>query len=202
MRRALAFVAAALLAGCGETPAGQALRQAFVAPPEPVLALPAEGPALLLTAPRQAVLLPVPSGGPRRIWRASAEGGGIAIGTDGARVTATAGFAQMMTANRVEGADPLAEPAALAGREVPLRRVVDLSGADRDPAGMRFGVMLDCTLRAARQDGVLAVEERCAGAGIGFVDRWWFDTTGRRLLRSEQWAGEGVPVLAFEPRGM
>ncbi|MGG5811905.1 YjbF family lipoprotein [Falsiroseomonas sp. CW058] len=185
--RLIPAAAALLLAGCGmpwdRAPAPDAA-------PGPV----AGGPALLLSAPRQAVLRPLPGAGPRRIWRAEE---GIAIETEGARVTATAGLGPMLMSTRFEGPDPLEDPAALLRAPAAARRLVDLSGADRDPAGMRFGLTLDCTLRAREEAEAILVEERCTGGGTGFTNRFWISPAGGAVLRSEQWVGDGLAPLAF-----
>jgi hypothetical protein len=158
-----------------------------------------EGPALLLGGPRSAVLPLAQAEGPRRLW-SSAEG--IAIATDGPRVVGTAGLGPMLLANRPEGPDPLADPLALDGREARQRRVLDLSGPDRDPATMRFGVVLNCTL-AGRADGAaLLVEERCAGERIGFANRYWVDRGTGAVTRSEQWGGEEMPMLRITLSGV
>ncbi len=193
MRRACSALALVLLAGCGDTPLAEALR----ARPE---ALPVvqrvPGPALIVQGGRQPVtFVAVQATGARRLWRAD---GGLAMATDGARIVATAGLGQMLVATRLDGADPLEDPAALLGRQATSRRVVDLQGAARDPASMRFGVALECRLEG-RQDGAfVVVSERCAGGGIGFTNRFWAPVEGGAVVRSEQWVGEGVPMLSVE----
>ncbi|WP_270938660.1 YjbF family lipoprotein, partial [Falsiroseomonas oryzae] len=158
----------------------------------------AEGPALLMLTPRRVVLEPVSGAGTRRVWRGD---GNLALATEGARVVGTAGFAQMVMATRFDGPDPLEDPRALLGREASARRTVDLSGADRDPATMRFGVLLDCTLRGREEGGWILVEERCTGGGLSFANRFWAEPERGAVLRSEQWAGEGVGVMTLELRG-
>jgi hypothetical protein len=109
-------------------------------PPEP------DGAALRLwLGSRRAHAMLVQATGERRLWRTP---GGFAVATDGARVVATAGLAQALTATHQEGADPLATPKALLARSRSLRRQVDIGTADRQPGGMRFGLLLDCRLRA------------------------------------------------------
>jgi hypothetical protein len=191
-----AFGLAALLGGCGDTPAGQALRGATpAAAPAPA---PIPGPHVVLLAPRRAVLLPVSGSAGRAIWRGEASN--IAIATEGPRIVATAGLRQMLMATRFEGPDPLDAPLALRGTEAFARRSVDLAGNERDPATMRFGVALECRLTGRDEEGWLMVEERCSGGG-GFTNRFWVQPETGAVLRSEQWAGDEVGLLAVEMRG-
>jgi len=181
-----------LLAACGDTPAGQALRGARPAPP---VAVAVQGPALVMTAPRPAVLRPVP--GMAGLWRSE---DGIAVQVNHGRVVATAGLGTVLMATRFETPDPLANPRALVGREVPARRSVDLSGPDRDPETMRFGVALACTLRGTAEGEWIVVEERCTGEGGAFVDRFWADPASGRIRRSEQRAGFMPSAVVLEQR--
>lgn len=191
------FLLPLLLAACGDTPLAEAWRMGE-APAIPGTTVPADGPALLLLAPRRAVLLPVQEGSVRRLWRSE---DGIVIATEGARIIATAGLGQMVMASRMEGEDPLEDPRALLGTEATARRVVDLAGADRDPASMRFGLVLDCRLRGHADAGWLVVEERCTGGRLGFTNRFWIQPESGAVRRSEQWAGDGLPLLVTEMRG-
>ncbi|WP_135467616.1 YjbF family lipoprotein [Crenalkalicoccus roseus] len=193
---------ALVLAGCGETP-WSGLR-ASLSPPAalPAIGVP-EGPALRLTlggrASHAALLQEL---GERRLWRTDS---GFVVATDGARVVATSGLAEVLAATRFEGPDPLAHPAALLGRGAAARRLVDLMRADRDPKGMRFGVEIECRLRAfpTAEAGLLLVEERCRGGGRGgFTNRFWVEEEGGAVLRSEQWIGPGLPPLVLEPLGI
>jgi hypothetical protein len=190
-----ALLLLALPAGCGDTPAAQALRRVQPAP----VVVQVQGPALVLLAPRRAVLQQVSGAGPRRLWRGIEAS--IAIATEGARVVGTAGFRQIVMATRFEGADPLDDPRALVGREAFARRSVDLAGEDRDPAGMRFGVQLECALRGREEAEWIVVEERCTGGGAGFTNRFWVDPVAAAVLRSEQWAGDETGLLTVEYRG-
>ena len=63
-------------------------------------------------------------------------------------ITATAGFRQYVAATHFDGPDPLANPAELLDRTAAARRLVDLQEPDGGPDGMRFGLALDCRLRA------------------------------------------------------
>jgi len=182
-----------LLAGCGDTPTADALRAFRAAPPTEAASV--EGPALLLLAPRRAVLQPVSGAGQRRLWRGD---GGIAVATEGARIVGTAGFAQMVMGTRFEGPDPLDDPRALVGRDARMRRTVDLATSDRDPSSMRFGVVLDCALTGIEQGDWILVEERCPG---GVTNRFWADAETGVVWRSEQWAGDGV-VLSIQMQGI
>ncbi len=138
--------------------------------------------------------------GERRLWRTDA---GFVVATDGARVVATAGLREMLAATRFDGPDPLQNPQALLGRAAPARRLVDLMTADRDPAGMRFGVEIECRLRAqpTTDPAVLLVEEGCRGPGGRFTNRFWVEAEGGAVLRSEQWIGPRLPLLTLEPAG-
>jgi hypothetical protein len=187
------------LAACGQTPAAEALRMATV-PAAPVAEPPAEqGPSLLLQGPRQVVLVPAAGAGARQVWRGP---GNVALATDGARVVATAGLAQMVMATRFDGHDPLEDARALAGREARARRTVDLAGTDRDAGSMRFGLVLDCTLRGRAEGGWLVIEERCASDEVAsFTNRFWADPATGIVWRSEQWAGDGVAMLSVQLRG-
>lgn len=182
------------LAGCGGLPS---LSRREAAPPE---ALPPPGlPALRITlGPRRALLTLAQRSGERRIWR----GEGIAIATEGARITGTAGLGQLFSLVRTEGADPLAGDArALQAGEARLRRLFDLAPEDRDPAGMRFGLSVECRLSATRGPEVVEVEERCAGSGLAFTNRFRLDPADGSVLRAEQWVGDAVPPLVTEPAG-
>jgi hypothetical protein len=190
--RLSAILLAAALAGCGDTPAGEAMRQAFApgaAQPAPVVV---QGPALVLLAPRRAVLWPASAGGPRRLWRGEE---GIAVATEGPRVVATAGLGQMLMATRLDGPDPLEDPRALLAGPAAARRQVDLSAPDRDPATMRFGLVLDCTLAARAEAEWIVVEERCTAGETAFTNRFWAPAAGGAVTRSEQWAGEAGPLV-------
>jgi hypothetical protein len=140
--------------------------------------------------------------GSRRMWRAP---GGVIVATDGARVVGTAGLPQMVMATRFDGGDPLADPRALLARSAEARRLVDISGAARDPASMRFGIAFDCRLRAAEtEDGFILVEERCRVPGFSpVVNRFWADRETGAIGYAEQWIGPGLGPLAldFEPAG-
>ena len=183
-----------LLSACAQTPAGEATRLAAVTEAAPV-----QGPSLLLSGPRQAVLVPAGGTAARQIWRGA---GNIALQTDGARVVATAGLAQSVMATRLDGPDPLEDPRALVGREATARRTVDLAGADRDPASMRFGLTLECVLRGRAEGGWILVEERCGGDVAAFTNRFWAEPATGLVRRSEQWAGDAIAPLALQWRGM
>jgi hypothetical protein len=197
----LAVSLAAALAACGDTPAGEALRSLApgAAEPRAEAASPApQGPGLMLLSPRRVLLVLVSEAGDRRLWRGA---GNVALATEGARVVATAGLARMVMATRFDGPDPLDDPRALVGQEARARRTVDLSGADREPGSMRFGVALDCTLRGQAEAGWILVEERCRGGGLNFTNRYWAEATSGTVRRSEQWAGDGIGPLVIEARG-
>lgn len=197
-RRILPAWLALALAGCGDTPAGEALRDSLMPPPIQAAALPA-GPALLVSGGRWPTAFAlVQDAGGRRLWRAE---GGIALATDGARIVATAGLGQMLVATRFEGPDPLEDPRALLGRSAAARRTVDLQGAARDPASMRFGLLLECRLDGRAEAGFVLVTERCAGAAGGFTNRFWAAPATGAVQRSEQWVGDEVPTLAVEAIG-
>jgi hypothetical protein len=187
----LALLLAALLGGCA-MPSLEGLRTALPgrAAPEPVV----DGPAVVMLAPRQVALRPIGPEGPRRIWRGE---GNIAIETAGPRVVATAGLPRQLLYTRFESPDPLDDPGSLAGREATARRLVDVGDAGRDPAAMRFGLLLDCTLGARPEADWLLVEERCTGSGLAFTNRFWADPATGRIARSEQWAGDGMPPLSL-----
>lgn len=181
-----------LVSACGATPAGDAPRLAGAPAADPA---PARGPALLLTAPRQAILAPLEGGGTRQIWRGT---GNIALQTEGARVIATAGLPQSVMATRLDGPDPLADPRALVGRAATARRTVDLAGADGNPASMRFGLTLVCELRGHAEGGWILVEERCDGAAAPFTNRFWADPATGQVWRSQQWAGDAIAPLSLQ----
>jgi hypothetical protein len=195
--RLTALLLLPLLAACGQTPAAEALRMT-TARPQAATAAPVQGPSLLLQGPRLAVLVPASGTGTRQVWRGDDN---IALATDGARVVGTAGLQQTVMATRFDGPDPLEDARALAGREAPARRTVDLAGSDRDAGSMRFGVVLDCVLRGRADAGWLLVEERCAGAVPSFTNRFWADPATGVVWRSEQWAGDGVGMLSLQLRG-
>ena len=153
---------------------------------------------LLLEGPRRAVLLPLSGHGARQLWRGS---GQVALATDGARVVGTAGLGQMVVATRFDGPDPIEDARALLGRDARARRTIDLAGEDRDPASMRFGLVVDCALRGRAEGGWILVEERCGGDVPAFTNRFWADPATGLVWRSEQWAGDGIPMLRLQRRG-
>lgn len=158
-----------------------------------------EGPAIQLRlGRREATASLIQRQGSYRLWRAP---GGVVVATDGARVVATAGLPQMVMATRFDGPDPLEDPRALLRRGAEARRLVDVSGERRDPAGMRFGLAFDCRLRAysTEEEGVLVVEERCRVPGMrAVVNRFWAREATGRVEHAEQWIGPGVAPLALD----
>ncbi len=181
-----------LLAGC----AARVPADAQFGPPE------VDGPALSLTlGGRPQVALLMQQNGEQRLWRTRS---GIVVATDGARVVATAGLSVWVVATRFDGPDPLDAPLALVGRLASVRRLVDLMTPDRNPASMRFGVSLECTLTGRDDGSVLLVEEGCTGSGFNFTNRFWGDPQTGGIYRSEQWVGReagplGVVVLQAPP---
>jgi hypothetical protein len=148
---------------------------------------------------RTASALLIQQQGNRRLWHAP---GGVVVATDGARVVATSGLPTLITGTRFDGPDPLENPLELLGRSTEARRLVDQSGAARDPASMRFGLAFDCRLRATRtaEAGVVLVEERCRVPGLApVVNSFWAEETSGRVTHAEQWVGTGLPqmVLVF-----
>ena len=200
------LLAATLLAGCAEGPwpappggAGDG-RSAAQEPPLPPAGVRALLIALGRDAPAYALLLQ--ETGDRRMWRTEATS--FVIATDGARVVATSGQEEMVMATRIDGPDPLRDAAALVGREAPARRVVDLARADRDPRHMRFGLALDCVMRATPAEadpGLLLLEERCRGPSAigGFTNRFQVRAADGAVMASEQWIGPGLPALRIGP---
>lgn len=148
---------------------------------------------------RTATAVLVHQQGNRRLWRAP---GGVVVATDGPRVVATSGLPVLVMATRFDGPDPLDAPLDLLGGSAEARRLVDLSGAGREPDSMRFGLAFDCRLRAARTEeaGVLMVEERCRVDGQPpVVNSFWAEVGSGRVTHAEQWVGTGLPpmVLVF-----
>lgn len=181
-----------LLAGCAaRVPADDRF-----GPPE------VDGPALALSlGGRPQVALLMQQNGEQRLWRTR---GGVVVATDGARVVATAGLPVWVVATRFDGPDPLDAPLALVGRLASVRRLVDLMTPDRNPAAMRFGISLECTLTGRDDGGTLLVEEGCTGSGFNFTNRFWGDLQTGGIYRSEQWVGRadgplGVAVLRAPP---
>lgn len=186
-----------LLSACGQPPAGEGLRLATRSAPQVTEPEP-PGPSLLLEGPRRVVLVPVSGNGARQVWRGP---GQVALATDGARVVGTAGLGQMVMATRLDDSDPLEDARALVGRDARARRTIDLAEADRDPASMRFGLMVECALRGRAEAGWIVVEERCGGDVAAFTNRFWADPATGIVWRSEQWAGDAVPMLRLQRRG-
>ena len=192
-----------LTAGLPSLPAPQIEDLFAEAPPPP---RPGDPPALRLTLgrmgrPAYATLLQ--QSGPRRLWRTDRA---FVVATDGPRVVATSGRRQVVMATRFEGPDPLADPAALVGRDAgaPARRLVDLATDDRDPANKEFGLELSCRLTAEpdEQDvDLLLVEEACRGTGSAgsFTNSFRIRRSTRQVEWSRQWIGPGVPMLTIEP---
>ncbi|MCK8785299.1 YjbF family lipoprotein [Roseomonas sp. NAR14] len=207
----LAFPWVLLVAACGETPAGDLLREAFALPSfggadrttirADDAAAAAEGPALRLGyGSRDAVATLLEQNGEQRLWRTL---DGVVVATAGPRVVATAGLSDILAGTRLDGPDPLEAPLELVGRETALRRQVDLMGADREPSSMRFGLTVECRLAAARveEDGERAVlvEERCRSASLGrFTNRYWADPVTGAVFRSEQWVGARAGPLRID----
>ena len=136
--------------------------------------------------------------GQRRLWRAS---GGVVVATDGARVVATSGLPQMVMATRFDGPDPLEDPKALINRSAEARRLVDIAGAARDPASMRFGLSFDCRLRGYRteEEHMILLEERCRVPGFSPVlNRFWADERTNRVGFAQQWVGPGIGPLSLD----
>ena len=156
-------------------------------------ALTTNGPALLVTYGSQRKLMTLIQGtGEQRMWRSD---DGTVIATDGARVVATAGISTSLAATRFDSPEPLSDVTTLLDRPAAARRVVDLVPANRDTDRMRFGVSLECRLRAARVEEGLYVEERCGG-GARFLNRYWADPETGAVWRSEQWVGiDNRPLL-------
>jgi hypothetical protein len=165
----------------------------------------AEGPALRLTLGRRSAgARMVHQQGARQMWRTRS---GVVVALDGARVVATSGLPTLLAATRFDGPDPLAEPLRLRGQPAEARRVLDLMSASREPAGMRFGVALQCRLSAATQlaepsaeedveEGWLAITERCRADGLRpITNRFWADPRTGEMLYSEQWVGPGLAYL-------
>ena len=195
MRR-VALLLALCLGGCGDTlwsgvlPAGLGPPGQDIEPAGPALRLTLRGRA------RHAAL--VQEMGERRLWRTA---GNQVVETDGGRVVATAGFGEMLAATRFDGPDPLADPSALLDRPAVARRMVDLMRADRSAEGMRFGVQIECRLRAKRteDDTMLLVEETCRAEGAGrFTNQFWVAAEGGAVLQGWQWIGPGVPMLTVD----
>lgn len=198
--RVTALAGALLLGGCGDSPWAGVTE--LVSRPAPISnALPLNGPGLRLGVDGRSrgVAELVQELGERRLWRTA---GGLVVATDGARVVATSGLSQVLVATRIDGPDPLVDPAALVDRPAAARRLVDLMRADRDPAGMRFGIAVECRLagRMAPEEQALVVDEQCrAGGGPRFVNRFWVDPGSNTVYRSEQWVGVGASLLSVEP---
>ncbi len=203
----------ALLSACGQTATSDILRvlvwpipiPSFDSAPEDRNARarwddgstsrPSRGPAVALTlGSRQAVARLVSTQGERRTWRSS---GGVVVVTEGARIVATSGLYDVLATTRFEGPDPLDDPRGLTTREGRVRRIVDLLGSDREPARMRFGLILDCTLQAREADGALVVEEECEGAAR-FTNRFFANPETGAVFRAEQWVGDRIAPLEIE----
>ena len=106
-----------------------------------------------------------------------------------------------MAATHFDGSDPLANPAGLLDRTVSARRLVDLKDPDGELEGMRFGLALDCRLRAeATEDAeILLMRERCRSRGrFGLTNLFWVEATGGAVVRAEQWIGPSMPMLVME----
>ncbi|MFT8245583.1 YjbF family lipoprotein [Roseomonas sp. BN140053] len=197
-----------LLAACGDTTAGDILRASLLLPPRApseaeALQPPPEGlpptaesmperPALsVAVGSRRTTATLLQQNGEQRLWRS---GSGLVVGTDGARVVATAGLPTWVAATRLDGPDPLDDPLALVERPATLRRSVDLMRSDRSPEHMRFGLSLECRLRAVPTAEALIVEERCGG-GASFTNRYWAVPDTGSIWRSEQWVGGTEPMV-------
>lgn len=211
--RVILVLILALLSACGQTASSDILRvlvwpipiPSFDSTPEDRNARarwddaagtrPSRGPAVALTlGSRRAVAGLVSTQGERRTWRSS---GGVVVVTEGARIVATSGLFDVLATTRFEGPDPLDNPRALVTREGRVRRIVDLMGSDREPARMRFGLILDCTLQAREEAGALLVEEECEGAAR-FTNRFFANPETGAVFRAEQWVGDRIAPLEIE----
>ena len=179
------------LAGCGDTPfasillGGQPAMQPGPAAPQ--------GPVLRVTGARRPFVFTLAQEtGDRRLWRAE---GGAALATEGPRIVAVAGLGPGLSAMRAEDADPLADPRALVGRQVAMRRSLDLRGDGEDAEGLRFGVAVSCTLSAVAEGGWIVVTESCTGPDLAFENRFDAEATTGRVRRSRQWVGDSVLVV-------
>jgi hypothetical protein len=186
------------LAGCAGLPGLSPRPAPPGVQPEPLPA-PRRGaaePALLVETGGRRILLGLQqANGEQRLWRSP---DGFVLATSGARVVASAGGAVWLASTRFDTPDPLDDPAALLGRQAEARRLVDLGSASRDPAEMRFGVVVECRLSAAAvieegEDAIL-VTETCSGSGQRFPNRFWAGARDGRIIRSEQWAGGAEPL--------
>jgi hypothetical protein len=205
--RAAALPALLLLAACGNLGGGDLTRTVLGLGGEPDRLAIAEAESAEVEAPatlrlglgrRTATAALVHTQGQRRLWRAP---GGVVVATDGGRVVASSGLPTMIMATRFDGPDPLADPRSLLERSAEARRLVDLSGAARDPASMRFGIAFDCRLRAARtdQEGVILVEERCRASGLSPVTNlFWVDEASGQVAQAEQWVGPGLGPMRLD----
>ncbi|RAI60959.1 hypothetical protein DOO78_02170 [Roseicella frigidaeris] len=200
MRAVPALLACSLvLAGCGDTPWSNAPWSDLL--PEPAADFEAEpsGATLrLIRRGRASDAALVQETGERRLWRTA---GNQVVETDGGRIIATAGFPEMLAATRFDGPDPLAEPAALLAHPAAARRMVDLMRASRTPEGMRFGVQIECRLRAEPTEdaAVLLVTERCRAEGAGrFTNLFWVSAETGAVLQTTQWVGPAAPMLTIE----
>jgi len=195
MRR-IALLLVLALGGCGDTLWSAVLPGLRATQPEEVEPT---GTALrLVFRGRASHAELVQAVGERRLWR---NGASQVVETDGGRVVATAGFGEMLAATRFDAPDPLADPAALLERPAAAHRMVDLMRADRAAEGMRFGVRVECRLRAQPTEdaAILLVEERCRGSGAGrFTNRFWVEAGGGAVLQAEQWIGPSLPLLTVE----
>ncbi|MES2713912.1 MAG: YjbF family lipoprotein [Pseudomonadota bacterium] len=211
--RVFLFAILALLSACGETATSDILRVLVWPIPVPSFdgtptdrnararwddaasSRPPRGPAVSLTlGSRRAVARLVSTQGERRTWRSS---GGVVVVTEGARIVATSGLYDVLATTRFEGPDPLDNPRALVTREGRVRRIVDLMGSDREPARMRFGLILDCSLQAREEAGALLVEEECEG-GASFSNRFFANAETGAVFRAEQWVGDRISPLEIE----
>jgi len=153
------------------------------------------GPTLLVTyGSQRKVLAMIQANGEQRMWRSS---DGTVLATDGARVVATAGVETALAATRFDSPDPLDDLVAVAERPASARRLVDLVPARRNVGRMRFGVALDCRMRAARVPEGLYAEESCGG-GARFLNRYWADGETGAVWRSEQWVGMDDRPMTIE----
>jgi hypothetical protein len=159
-------------------------------------------PALRLTrSGRGSFARAVQEQGRQRIWRSR---DGLVIATDGARVTGTAGLPSLLLAQRFDGGDPMANPRVLRGNPQDSRRVVDLSGPDRSPRSMRFGIVVQCrvTARMEPDEAGMTVTERCTSAAFRpFINWFYVDMGTDTITDSLQWVGPDTPPLRMAHPG-
>lgn len=136
-----------------------------------------------------------------RVWYLDGARRGFAA--SGGRIVGTRGLQTDVLGGRLDPADPIAHPRALADWPAQphqvLQRRRDALGQEHVRAFVcRMEVLETGLVELYRSFGNLThVRERCGNARGGYVNEHWIDPADGRVWKSVQWAGPDVGALEF-----